>query len=50
MSDKNAAEVLDDLKVALESKDRLFVIRSGTAAAWMNAISQKHTDWLKKNL
>ena len=50
MSDKKAAEVRDDLKVALETGDKIFVIRSGTEAAWKNAISQKHTDWLKKNL
>jgi hypothetical protein len=50
MSDKKAAEIRDDLKVALGNGDRIFVIRSGTEAAWLNAISQKHSDWLQKNL
>ena len=50
MSDKKAAEVRDDLKIALERGDRIFVVRSGTEAAWRNSISQSHSDWLKKNL
>jgi hypothetical protein len=29
---------------------RIFVIRSGTAAAWQNAYAQANSDWLKKNL
>ncbi|WP_152541553.1 CRISPR-associated protein Cas2 [Xanthomonas arboricola] len=50
MSDKKAVEIRDDLKAALAKGDRIFIIRSGTEAAWKNAISQKHSDWLKKNL
>lgn len=50
ISDQKASEVRDHVATALDSADRLFVIRSGTEAAWRNAIGQKHTDWLKKNL
>jgi hypothetical protein len=50
VSDKKAAEVRDELKVGLGPSDRFFVIRSGTEAAWLNAYSEKHAEWLKKNL
>lgn len=50
MSDKKATEIRDDLKAPLEKGDRIFVIRSGTEAAWRSAISPKHSEWLKKNL
>lgn len=50
LSDKKSSEVRDDLKLAIDKDDRVFVIRSGTAAAWKGAISPKHSEWLKKNL
>lgn len=50
VTDQKASDVRDYLSDLLETGDRLFVIRSGTEAAWRNAISQKHSDWLKKNL
>ncbi len=50
MTDQKAPEIRDYLKEALEDEDRIFVLRSGTEAAWRKALSQKHTDWLKKNL
>jgi hypothetical protein len=50
VSDKKAAEIRDYLKTALARGDRLFVVRSGSEAAWRNAISSKHSDWLKKYL
>ena len=49
-TEKRASEVRDHLKTALASGDRLFVVRSGTEAAWRNAISERHSEWLKKNL
>jgi hypothetical protein len=50
VTDGKAAALRDHLKQFVESGDRIFVIRSGTAAAWMNAISKQHTEWLKENL
>ena len=49
-SEKKAAEVRDSIAEVLAPGDRLFVIRSGTEAAWWNAYGEKHSDWLKKNL
>jgi hypothetical protein len=49
-TDRKASEVRDHLKVVLAEGDRLFVLRSGTEAAWRNPISERHSEWLKKNL
>lgn len=50
MTDKTATEICDDLKAALRPTDRLFVIRSGTLAAWVNSYGEDNSTWLKKNL
>jgi hypothetical protein len=50
ISDKKASEIVDSLKESLDPSDRLFVIRSGTDAAWINSYGQQHADWLKKYL
>jgi hypothetical protein len=50
MSDDGASKIFDALAPAIKPTDRLFVIRSGTEAAWRNSFGQLHTDWLKKNL
>lgn len=49
-SDKKVTEVRDHIAEVLGPGDRLFVVRSGTAAAWRNAYGEKHSEWLKKNL
>lgn len=49
-STKKASEIRDELKGTLSPIDRLFVIRSGTEAAWVNAYGTQNTDWLKKYL
>jgi hypothetical protein len=49
MTDKTAPELRDYLSSAAPSA-RLFVIRSGVAAAWRNPYSTTNSDWLKKNL
>lgn len=49
-TDQKAKDIRDYLKESLESGDRIFVVRSGTEAAWRGAISDKHSEWLKKNL
>ena len=50
MSDQTAAHVRDHIAEPLGPNDRLFVVRSGTAAAWRNSYGPKHNEWLKKYL
>lgn len=49
-SDKTAVNIRDHLKTVLSADDRLFVIRSGSEAAWINTYGQENSDWLKNNL
>jgi len=44
VTDKKAIEM------ALLATDRMFVIRSGTEAAWVNPFAEANTEWLKKYL
>ncbi len=46
--DKTAVQVRDELMKSASGQDRIFVIRSGTAAAWSNSYGNKNNDWLKK--
>ena len=48
VSEKTASEIRDDLWQHMDADDRLFVLRSGTAAAWRNVICKN--EWLKKHL
>lgn len=48
-SNKSAIEVRDEVGLVIES-GRIFVIRSGTEAAWYNSYGEKNDEWLKKNL
>ena len=50
MTDEKASQVRSDLSLLLQPTDRLFVIRSGTEAAWFNSYGEKNDTWLKKNL
>ncbi len=50
ISDQKAAEIRDFLKTSLLPTDRIFVIRSGTEAAWSNSYGPEYSDWLKKHL
>jgi hypothetical protein len=50
MSDLSAAAIRDHLVQVLGARDRIFVVRSGTEAAWRNAFGPKNSEWLKKNL
>ena len=50
VTDTKASAVRDNIAEVLESGDRLFVFRLGTEGAWRNAISAKHSEWLKKHL
>jgi hypothetical protein len=49
-TEKKATEVRDQLSNCVAPGDRIFVLRSGTEAAWRNALSEKHSEWLKKFL
>lgn len=49
-SEKKAIELRDELMKHIIAEDRLFVIRSGTEAAWANPYGEKNTEWLKKYL
>lgn len=50
LTDDKASNVRDAITEVLESGDRVFVIRSGTEAAWRNSYGEKNNTWLKKNL
>jgi len=50
VSDLKAKELRDELGDLLETGDRVFVIRSGTEAAWRGIIGPKNSEWLKNNL
>jgi hypothetical protein len=50
VTDKKETEVRDQLAASMLQNDRLYVFRSGTAGAWRNAYSEKHSEWLKTNL
>ena len=50
LSPKTHLEIRDHLSKLIDSTDRLFVVRSGTAAAWWNAYGPENSEWLKKNL
>ena len=49
-SELKAKDIRDALKSELITSDRLFVIRSGTEAAWKNAYGTENSEWLKKYL
>ncbi len=47
---KKAVNIRDDINTITSSVDRVFVIRTGTEAAWKNAFGQENSEWLKKYL
>ncbi len=49
-SKDKATHIRDNLSQVLQPGDRIFVIRSGTEAAWRNAYGEENTAWLKKSL
>jgi len=48
VTDAPAEAVRDNLLSFIDGNDRLFVVKSGTAAAWRNVIC--NNEWLKKYL
>lgn len=48
---KTAVQITTELNSLISpAVDRLFVIRSGTEAAWINMYGPKNIDWLEKYL
>lgn len=47
---KTSNEIVDELTPFLTNEDRIFVIRTGTAAAWRNSYGEENNKWLKKHL
>lgn len=50
ITEKKAIEIRDFITSVMNNGDRIFVIRTGTEAAWKNAYSTEHSEWLKKHL
>lgn len=50
ITDQTPAQIRDYLGEPLDGFDRIFVIRSGTYAAWRNVYGEKNSEWLKENL
>ena len=50
ISDQSPAQILDFLNKDLSVSERIFVIRSGIAAAWTNPYGSKNSEWLKERL
>jgi hypothetical protein len=50
VTSNSAAQIRDLIIPVLGSQDRIFVIRSGSEAAWRNTYGTKNSEWLKENL
>jgi len=48
VTDHSAVDIRNNLTQFIDSEDRLFVIKSGSHAAWKNVLGK--TDWFKKYL
>ncbi len=46
VSENTPVQIRGNLDAVLDSKDRIFVIRSGTVSAWRNAYSDDNSKWL----
>lgn len=49
-TEESAVAIRDKLSLAIGASDRIFVIRSGTEAAWRNSYGPKNDEWLKEHL
>lgn len=47
---EKATQVRDKIQRVLKPDERVFVVRSGTEAAWFNSYGEKNNNWLKENL
>ena len=50
VSDDTPNQVREYLDEDLIPADRIFVIRTGTHAAWRNTYEEKNSEWLKERL
>ena len=50
VTDAKAREIRNKVGEVIGPRNRLFVVRSGTEAAWRNSYGEKYNEWLKKNL
>ena len=50
VSDQTAAQIREHISELLGTTDSLFIVRSGTEAAWQNSYGSEHNEWLKKYL
>lgn len=50
VTDRDAKAVADGLVAAVGPAGRLFIIRSGTAAAWFNLLGPNYEQWLRTTL
>lgn len=48
VTEKSAVQLRDHLATFIQQSDRLFVVKSGTEAAWRNSMCDN--EWLKKHL
>ena len=49
-TEDKATQIRDLITTVMAQGERVFVIRSGTEAAWFNSYGEKTNKWLKKNL
>jgi len=49
-TNEKSPQIVDKIRKVLTSEDFVFVIRSGTEAAWFNSYGEKNDNWLKENL
>ena len=49
-TDEKAITIRDKIKTVLQLEESVFVIRSGTEAAWYNSYGEKNNNWLKEKL
>ncbi len=50
ISHQTPNQIRDSLTEGLSASDRVFVIRSGTHAAWTNSYGSQNSEWLKERL
>jgi hypothetical protein len=50
MTSEKSPQITEKIRKALAPGEFVFVIRSGTEAAWFNSYGQKNDNWLKENL
>ncbi len=49
-TEQRAVEIRDKIQNVLDQGERVFVVRSGTEAAWFNSFGEAYDKWLRENL